>query len=181
MKQQLQLLHADLSALVGRRRYRWLTVWFRQSAGVVISYRLDRGLALFFGSRYGYVRNLFVPLFAWLAFWSTAHDIHYLADIGPGLHVMHPALGIVISAHTTAGERLAVVGGNSIGLRKQGKVVLGSGVTIGANAVILGPLTLGDNVTVGALSLVLHDAPDGATLVGNPARILDRDTARDAA
>lgn len=41
-----------------------------------------------------------------------------------------------------------------------------------AGAIVIGPITIGDNVTIGAGSVVTKDVPRGATVVGNPARIL---------
>lgn len=46
------------------------------------------------------------------------------------------------------------------------------GTVIGAGAVVLPGLTIGENAIVGAGSVVTKDVPDGATVVGNPARIL---------
>ena len=43
---------------------------------------------------------------------------------------------------------------------------------IGANATILPGVVIGENALVGAGSVVVHDVPDGAVVVGNPARII---------
>ena len=53
-------------------------------------------------------------------------------------------------------------------------VVLGSGVWIGAGAVILGGTTLGNNCTVGPNSVVMGSYPAGTSLIGNPARAVLR-------
>lgn len=52
------------------------------------------------------------------------------------------------------------------------KTVVGCGASIGAGAVILPGLTIGENAVVGAGAVVTHDVPAGATVVGNPARIV---------
>ncbi|MCJ1678228.1 serine O-acetyltransferase [Streptomyces sp. APSN-46.1] len=39
---------------------------------------------------------------------------------------------------------------------------LGNGVTVGAGATLLGPITVGDDALIGAMSLVLDDVPKGA-------------------
>ena len=46
------------------------------------------------------------------------------------------------------------------------------GAKIGANSTILPGLTIGENAFVGAGSVVVKDVPDGAVVVGNPAKII---------
>jgi serine acetyltransferase len=50
--------------------------------------------------------------------------------------------------------------------------VLGDSVSVGAGAIILGPYVIGDAAIIGAGAVVLSDVPEGATVVGNPGRIL---------
>jgi UDP-2-acetamido-3-amino-2,3-dideoxy-glucuronate N-acetyltransferase len=45
------------------------------------------------------------------------------------------------------------------------------GASIGANATILPGLTIGAGAMVGAGAVVTHDVPDGAIVIGNPARL----------
>lgn len=104
-------------------------------------------------------------------------EVHYKADVGPGLRILHPNLGVVISGHAVVGRNLILTGGNCIGGRPgtaQGNLVVGDDVQLGANAVILGPAVIGDRVTVGAGAVVIGDAPAGATMVGVPARPASR-------
>ena len=49
---------------------------------------------------------------------------------------------------------------------------IGKNVFIGAGAKILGPITIGDDVKIGANAVVMNDIPSGATVVGNPGRIV---------
>jgi UDP-2-acetamido-3-amino-2,3-dideoxy-glucuronate N-acetyltransferase len=48
------------------------------------------------------------------------------------------------------------------------------GASIGSNATILCGLTIGRDAVVGAGSVVTHDVPAGATVAGNPARVVER-------
>jgi len=59
---------------------------------------------------------------------------------------------------------------------------VGDHVTLGYNATLIGGITLGDHVTVGSGAVVTHSFPEaGVTLVGNPARVLNKGGAADAA
>lgn len=47
------------------------------------------------------------------------------------------------------------------------------GASIGANATILPGLTIGRRAMIGAGAVVTSDVPEGATVVGNPARMIE--------
>lgn len=59
-----------------------------------------------------------------------------------------------------------------IGVVKEGEVVIGNNVFIGANTTILCDTIIGDNVIIGANSLVCHDVPNNVVIAGNPAKII---------
>jgi acetyltransferase-like isoleucine patch superfamily enzyme len=46
------------------------------------------------------------------------------------------------------------------------------GASIGTGAVLLGGVTVGEQATVGAGAVVTRDVPAGATVAGNPARLI---------
>lgn len=50
--------------------------------------------------------------------------------------------------------------------------VIGERCLIGSGAVILPGLTIGNDVVIGAGALVTKDVPDGATVLGQPARVI---------
>ena len=68
------------------------------------------------------------------------------------------------------------IGAGTITANYDGKnkhaTVIGDGVHIGSNTVLVAPVKLGKNVTTGAGAVVLHDVADGDTVVGVPARSL---------
>ena len=51
---------------------------------------------------------------------------------------------------------------------------VGSGVLVGCNATILGPICIGDGAKIGSASVVLKSVPARCTAVGSPARIIGR-------
>jgi len=50
-------------------------------------------------------------------------------------------------------------------------VTIGRNVWIGGGAIILPGVTIGDDAVIGAGSVVTRDVPEGATAMGNPARM----------
>jgi len=54
------------------------------------------------------------------------------------------------------------------------RTVVKKGASIGSGVTLLGGVTVGENALVGAGSVVTRDVPAGATVAGNPARILQK-------
>jgi acetyltransferase-like isoleucine patch superfamily enzyme len=54
------------------------------------------------------------------------------------------------------------------------------GASIGSGATLLGGITIGENAIVGAGSVVTKNVPPNAIVAGNPARILNKFTTKDA-
>lgn len=98
------------------------------------------------------------------------------AKIKPGF-IIHNFSGIFIS-EGEIGENCIVFQGVTTGhLRgKPNPPKLGNNVFLGAGAKVLGDVNIGNNVVVGANSVVMSDVPDNCTVVGNPARIINRET-----
>jgi serine O-acetyltransferase len=93
-------------------------------------------------------------------------------DIGPGLMLMHGFATIITAKRVGADCQIAQQ--VTIGYDDRGSPpVLGDRVRVGANAVVLGPITLGDDAVVGAGAVVVHDVPAGAVVGGVPARVLE--------
>ncbi len=175
--QQYLFLATDVQRMVNVHWWRWPWIPFTLPFSVVVSYRVSRSFYLLLGPVWGALRFALSPLAFILRPWMGNCEIHYRAQIGPGLKILHPSLGLVVSAHTVAGSGLTLTGGNCIGGRRpleDGDICIGDGVSLGANAVLLGPARVGDRVTVGAGAVVVSDAVSGQVLVGVPAREIVR-------
>lgn len=56
-----------------------------------------------------------------------------------------------------------------------GNVRVGEGTHIGIGACVIQGIRIGKFATIGAGSVVIRDIPDGVTVVGNPARIINKE------
>jgi serine O-acetyltransferase len=96
-------------------------------------------------------------------------DIVPSVPIGPGLYIPHP-VGTVVMADSI-GSRCHLISGVTIGMRAVWAFPrIGDNVTISAGARVLGDIHVGDGATIGANAVVITHVPDGATMVGAPAR-----------
>jgi len=108
---------------------------------------------------------------------ATGIEIHPGAQIGKGFFIDH-GNGVVIGETTIIGDNVTIYQGVTLGGtgKDTGKrhPTIGSNVTIGAGAKVLGPFTVGDNSKIGASAVVLKEVPPNCTVVGNPGRIVRR-------
>lgn len=100
------------------------------------------------------------------------YEIQAGATIGRRFTIHH-GYAVVINKFVVAGDDFTIRHGVTIGNRSKSNdcPVIGNGVELGANVVIIGDITLGNNVVVGAGSVVLDSVPDNALVVGQKAQI----------
>ena len=111
--------------------------------------------------------------------WLTGIEIHPGAVIGRRVFIDH-GFGVVIGETAVVGDDCTIyqgvtLGGTSLYRGTKRHPTLGKGVVVGAGAKVLGGFTVGDGAKVGSNAVVVKPVPEGATAVGNPARVLDRE------
>ena len=105
----------------------------------------------------------------------TAIDIHPGARIGRNFFIDH---GFVVIGETAEiGDEVTIyqcvtLGGTDPagGLGGKRHPTILDGAIIGSGAQVLGPITVGAKARVGANAVVTRDVPEGATMVGIPAK-----------
>lgn len=110
-------------------------------------------------------------------------EVHHSVSIGEGSQIIH---GSVIQADTKVGRHCIINTRASIdhdckiedfchiapGATLCGDVLVGEGSFVGAGSTIIQGVKIGKWCTIGAGSVVINDIPNGATAVGNPAKII---------
>ena len=106
---------------------------------------------------------------------TTAIDIHPGAKIGRHFFIDH---GFVVIGETAEiGDNVTIYQGATLGgtnpdtgIGGKRHPTIGDNVIIGLGAAVLGPITVGARARVGANAVVTRNVPEGAVMVGIPAR-----------
>ncbi len=93
--------------------------------------------------------------------WLLGIELPWDTQVGPNLKLQH-GHGLVVNHETIIGENCTL----------RNSTTIGNNVDIGANVVIIGSITVGNNAVIGAGSVVVKDVPEGAVVVGNPAKVI---------
>jgi serine O-acetyltransferase len=103
----------------------------------------------------------------------TGIEIHPGAQIGRRLFIDH-GMGVVIGETAEIANDVLIYHGVTLGglSGSPGKrhPTIEAGVSIGAGAQVLGPITIGQRARIGANAVVTRDVPPECTVVGIPAR-----------
>lgn len=145
-----------------------------QSIWAIWIYRLGRRVSIW---RPGVLKWIMLKVY-WLAYrlieTAVGITLPVMADIGPGLRIWHFG-NIIVHPDAVIGANCTLRQGVTIGNRYENGPAprIGDNVDFGAYAQVLGDVTIGNNCKIGAMSVVLIDVPNGATVVGIPARIVE--------
>lgn len=107
----------------------------------------------------------------------TGISISPEAKIGKRVFIDH-GIGVVIGATAVIEDDVTILHGVTLGARRavEGRrhPYVKKGAFIGANAQLLGTITIGAFSKVGAGAIVLNNVADKTTVVGNPARTVNK-------
>lgn len=119
----------------------------------------------------GIVRLPVTAVYVLLVEWGLGIELNVKSQIGPGLRLYH-GVGLVIHEAAVVGKSCTLRHGTTLGMKNgpDDCPVLGDGVDVGCQVVILGRVRIGDGAVIGAGSVVLHDVAPGDVVAGNPAR-----------
>ena len=109
----------------------------------------------------------------------TGVEIHPAATVGRRCFIDHGS-GVVIGETAEIGDDVhmhhgCTLGGNSPRPEKR-HPTLEDGVTLGADATLVGDITIGEGATVGAGAVVVDDVPPETTVTGVPAEPVEPGT-----
>ena len=119
----------------------------------------------------------------------TGIEIHPAAKIGKNLFIDH-GMGVVIGETSVIGNDVTIYHGVTLGgispsensdsqRNTKRHPTIKNNVIIGSGAQILGPIVVENNAKIGANTVILKDVPKNGTMVGNPARNINKDNKKD--
>jgi serine O-acetyltransferase len=101
-------------------------------------------------------------------------ELPFTVIVGRRLIIEHQS-DIVVHGNSVIGDDCILRHGCTLGNKRLDRPMdapmLGNRVNVGAGAKILGKVLIGDGATIGANAVVVSDIPSGATATGVPARL----------
>lgn len=149
----------------------------RNSLEIFFLYPGVKALRMYRRAHFFYTHKMFfiARMISQRAVRKTGIEIHPGATIGRRLVIDH-GTGVVIGETAEIGDDVLIYQGVTLG--GTGKDVgkrhptIGNNVMISSGAKVLGPFKVGDNARIAAGAVVLDEVPEGATVVGVPAKMV---------
>lgn len=166
MKQLFRLIASDIRA--DRRNPKGLLI--------CVLYRFAHS-TLYYPTFLRPIRLLIVAIYKLLTEYILGTEIHWRAQIGPGLRVYH-GYGLVVHSNAKIGANCTLRQGVTLGSKDEhgfNTPVIGDDVNIGVSAILIGNISIGDSVIIGAGTVVISDVPANAIVVGNPGKVIRRE------
>lgn len=99
-------------------------------------------------------------------------------QIGEGLYIGHFG-SIIINPEAIIGRNFSIAAGTLVGNaqgKRKGTPTIGNNVYMGRNAIVIGGIKIGNNVLIAPGAFVNFDVPDNCIVVGNPGKIIQKDS-----
>ena len=134
--------------------------------------------------------DLLARMISQLSRFLTGIEIHPKAKIGKKLFIDH-GMGVVIGETSEIGDNVTIYHGVTLGgispaensleqVNLKRHPTIKNNVIIGSGAQILGPISVGNNARIGANTVISKNVPENGTMVGNPARNINKDKTVDS-
>lgn len=111
--------------------------------------------------------------------YSSGMQIPPQTKIGRGCRILHFG-NIVVNPNATIGDNFNIAQGcligNSFSKSGNGVPVIGNNCCMFANSMVVGGVKIGNNVLIAPGAFVNFDVPDNSIVIGNPGKIIPRDS-----
>lgn len=115
--------------------------------------------------------------------YKTHIQIPPKTKIGEGFYIGHTGR-VIINPNAVLGKNINIATGVTIGQENRGKrkgaPTFDGDCWIGANSVIVGNVRIGEDVMIAPLTFVNFDVPPHSVVIGNPAKIIQKENATEA-
>ncbi|CAN5267781.1 hypothetical protein BH09BAC5_BH09BAC5_11270 [soil metagenome] len=159
----LAIFDSDYNRYYDSEKIEMHNVRIRAELQGILLYRIAR--------EYFIAGNPLCDTYAALGRWLSGFEIYYSAEVGESFKINH-GMGTVVGARSKIGKNATLHHGITLGDKAGGRPTLKNNVIVYPAATIIGNITIGNDCVVAANSVCMINVPDGATVAGNPAKII---------